>query len=182
MPRKDALANRTRAVAAATEVFRREGLSAGVDRIAREAGINVSTLYRNFPSKTELILAVGESLLEPLKVTCAQVLASDAPDVVHRLLADRVRTYREDRALSDAFGTVDLDPAIRRELFALATSAVVPVVERGHADGSLAADLDATDLLIALRMVTSAVASADNLCRDPLTYVRLVATGLRSHE
>ena len=48
---------------------------ASVDRIARLAGVSRSTLYRRFPSKDELLFAVGARQREELK---ASVVASTA--------------------------------------------------------------------------------------------------------
>jgi AcrR family transcriptional regulator len=177
MPRKDAVANRARVVAAATDVFAREGLDAGVGRVAREAGINVATLYRNFPSKSALILAVAEGLIAPLAVARDALLADDAPDVAGRFLAGHVARYPASRGLRDALlGAVD--PDVRRELHALAAEVLAPLADRAHADGSLAEHLDVTDLLIAIRMLNAAIASAEHLDRDPLRYAALLSRGL----
>jgi AcrR family transcriptional regulator len=179
-PRKDAVANRTRVLAAAAEVFRREGFGAGVEKIAREAGTNVSTLYRNFPSKSALQLAIGESLMHPLAAARDEALATDAPDAVGRFLRAQVAVHRDNRGLVDALGMPELDPDVRRRLLALAADVAAPVAERGHQDGSLAPALDVHDLLIAVRMVHGAIVSADDRARDPQPYVDIVARGLRS--
>jgi AcrR family transcriptional regulator len=179
-PRKDAVANRARILTAAAEVFRREGFGVGVEKIAREARINVATLYRNFPSKSALMLAIGESLMEPLEAARDAALADDAPDVVGRFLAAQVGVYEENRGVLDALSRPELDLEVRRRLIALGKEVVAPIAERGHRDGSLMVELDARDLLIALRMVTSAIASAANADRGPQAYVAIVARGLRA--
>ena len=56
--RADAERNRRRILDAAREVFARDGLDAGVDGIARAAGVGVGTVYRRFPTKDELLVAV----------------------------------------------------------------------------------------------------------------------------
>jgi AcrR family transcriptional regulator len=53
--RRDAAHNRTLLLDAASEVFARRGLDAGVEEIAREAGVGMGTLYRRFPTKQALI-------------------------------------------------------------------------------------------------------------------------------
>jgi AcrR family transcriptional regulator len=58
--RADAERNRRRILDAARKVFADEGLGAGVDAIARVAGVGVGTLYRRFPTKQELLVAVIE--------------------------------------------------------------------------------------------------------------------------
>jgi AcrR family transcriptional regulator len=53
--RRDAAANRRRILTAAELVFSERGLDAGVDEIARVAGVGMGTLYRRFPTKEALI-------------------------------------------------------------------------------------------------------------------------------
>jgi AcrR family transcriptional regulator len=53
--RRDAVHNRERLLAAAVSVFAEHGLEAGVEEVARSAGVGVGTLYRRFPSKQALI-------------------------------------------------------------------------------------------------------------------------------
>ena len=61
--RRDAVANRQRLLRAAAEVFAREGLEAGVEEIARVAGVGIGTLYRRFPTKDALIAELVRDLL-----------------------------------------------------------------------------------------------------------------------
>lgn len=53
--RKDAADNRARLLTAAVAVFNEQGLNAGVEDVARAAGVGMGTLYRRFPSKQALI-------------------------------------------------------------------------------------------------------------------------------
>ena len=56
--RADAERNRRRILVAAGEVFAVRGLDAGLDEIARHAGVGVGTVYRRFPDKHMLIEAL----------------------------------------------------------------------------------------------------------------------------
>jgi AcrR family transcriptional regulator len=58
--RADAERNRRRVLDAARQVFADEGLTVGVDAVARAAGVGVGTLYRRFPTKQDLLAAVIE--------------------------------------------------------------------------------------------------------------------------
>lgn len=73
--RADAQRNRERLLAAASAVFGERGANAPLDEIARRAGIGNATMYRHFPDRRELLIAVyadevaalcaqGEALLE----------------------------------------------------------------------------------------------------------------------
>ena len=56
--RSDAERNRRRLLDAAEELFRTRGLDVGVGEIAERAGIGRGTLFRNFPTKEDLIAAI----------------------------------------------------------------------------------------------------------------------------
>lgn len=56
--RADARANRKRLLAAAHAVFRERGLDAEMKLIAERAELGIGTIYRNFPTKEELINAL----------------------------------------------------------------------------------------------------------------------------
>jgi AcrR family transcriptional regulator len=64
--RRDAAENRARLLLAAGRVFDARGLDAGVEEIAREAGVGMGTLYRRFPTKDALIEALVHDLLETI--------------------------------------------------------------------------------------------------------------------
>ena len=57
-PRADAERNRRRLLDAAAELFGERGLDVGVAEIAQRAGVGRATLFRNFPTKEDLIAAI----------------------------------------------------------------------------------------------------------------------------
>lgn len=57
-PRADAQRNRDAILAAARETFAAEGVMASLDGIALRAGVGNATLYRNFPTRDDLLVAV----------------------------------------------------------------------------------------------------------------------------
>src|SRR5215470_16214044 len=65
-PRTDALRNRERILEVAKQSFSRSGANASLDEIAKEAGVGPGTLYRHFPTREELLLAVYRSEMEKL--------------------------------------------------------------------------------------------------------------------
>ncbi|MGZ3144390.1 TetR/AcrR family transcriptional regulator [Lentzea chajnantorensis] len=58
--RADAQRNRDAILAAARETFEAEGVLASLDAIALRAGVGNATLYRNFPTRDDLVAAVIE--------------------------------------------------------------------------------------------------------------------------
>lgn len=64
--RRDAAANRERILSAAVEVFSASGAEAGIDEVARRAGVGVGTVYRRFPTKDALLAEIVDQLLRDL--------------------------------------------------------------------------------------------------------------------
>ena len=92
--RRDAAANRARLVAAAVDVFNDQGIDAGVEAIARRAGVGVGTLYRRFPTKDALIDHLVAQVMADM--TAAAVEARDVAD--GRGLEQFVRTVADQLA------------------------------------------------------------------------------------
>ncbi len=66
---------------AAKDVFAREGFSqAGMEQVARNAGVSTATLYAHFPSKAELFRVVVEATIEDHAVAVQRsTLAGGSP-------------------------------------------------------------------------------------------------------
>jgi AcrR family transcriptional regulator len=75
--RADARANRARLVEAARAVFSERGLAAEMKEIAERAGVGVGTIYRNFPSKEDLVLAI---MRDALAAAIAEARVAEAMD------------------------------------------------------------------------------------------------------
>jgi len=76
--RRDAARNRDRLLSAAAQVFAENGLEAGVDDVARVAGVGTGTLYRHFPNKDALIDELVRDLLNELLEVATESL--EQPD------------------------------------------------------------------------------------------------------
>lgn len=82
--RADAQRNRTAILDAARTVFDADGIFAPIDTIATTAGVGNATLYRNFPTRDDLLAAVVEESVADL-LTEADALERDAsPDAALR--------------------------------------------------------------------------------------------------
>jgi len=71
--RADARRNRELLLVAAKEVFSERGPDAPLDEVARRAGVGSATLYRHFPDRRELLIAVYAD--EELTALCAEAEA-----------------------------------------------------------------------------------------------------------
>lgn len=76
--RRDAEKRRARLLATAQREFAAHGVDASLERIARDTGVAIGTLYRHFPSRIDLLLAAFEPRLREF-LDGAQV-ASDTAD------------------------------------------------------------------------------------------------------
>src|ERR1700728_1033653 len=91
--RVDAERNRQKVLDVAQGVFAAEGLAVPIDEIARRAGLGVGTLYRHFPTKEALFLAILVDRMERL-VADARELAR-APDPGEAFFGFLSRVVRE---------------------------------------------------------------------------------------
>ncbi len=149
--RADAERNRQRILTAAAEVFARRGLEAGLDEIARHAGVGTGTVYRRFPDKTMLVEALFERRIDDLlDVAHAGLEHEDAWQGLVWFLTRSIEMQQADRGLKELlFGDGGIGPALAVR-FAGKFESIFPVlealVERAQAGGQLRADLTATDL------------------------------------
>lgn len=77
--RADARRNRDAVLRAAATVFAAEGITAPLDDIARAAGIGNATLYRNFPTRDDLLAAVMVDSVDALLAESEVLEAGVAP-------------------------------------------------------------------------------------------------------
>lgn len=180
-PRQDVLRNRARLLEAARHAFAREGCDAGVDGIARDAGVGSATLYRHFPAKGDLIAAVLEQTIERLERVAGAACRRADPwagivDVVHAVCD----IQGDDRAVHDAISD-RLDPQLRARVRGRLTAALSPLVDAAHASGALRPDVSAADFVAILRMVGAASPRGAELSRRThRRYAALVLDGLRA--
>ncbi|MEV0584610.1 TetR/AcrR family transcriptional regulator [Nonomuraea sp. NPDC050310] len=88
--------NRQAIVAAARELFTREGFEAGMDQIAAEAGVSKVTVYNHFGSKEELFTEVVGQAMGEAHTTMAELAARLAgADDVREVLLDTARALVE---------------------------------------------------------------------------------------
>src|SRR3954469_18159951 len=101
--RADARRNHELLLAAAKEVFAEQGADAPLDDIARRAGIGNATLYRNFPTRADLMVAVFADEVAELSSRGEDLLGESCADdglfAWLRVFIEHVATKR-DLALS----------------------------------------------------------------------------------
>ncbi|KAA0932980.1 TetR/AcrR family transcriptional regulator [Streptomyces apricus] len=91
-PRSDARANRARIVEAGRSVFDGDR-SAGLQAVAKAAGVGQGTLYRHFPDREALLLAVYEEEVAALAADAAHLLSGHGPLEALRLWFERLAAH-----------------------------------------------------------------------------------------
>jgi AcrR family transcriptional regulator len=80
MPRRrDAREHRDKLIAAAQAEFAAHGVDASLEKIAREAGVAIGTLYRHFPTRLDLLMAAFKPRVQEFLDGASKALAIDDP-------------------------------------------------------------------------------------------------------
>jgi AcrR family transcriptional regulator len=170
--RADASRNVARLLAAAREVLGEEGDDAAFDVIARRAGVGNATLYRHFPTRADLLVAVYADEVAALRERAGHLLESAAPtDALFAWLDEFVVHVATRRPL--ALAATEGAGERRTELFHQWHAAITSTAERlvRRARPGLRSDVTAIDLLT--------LASGAALTTDP-THARHLIAMLRT--
>ena len=80
MPRRrDVQERRDKLLAAAQREFAAHGVDASLEKIARDAGVAIGTLYRHFPTRLDLLMAAFKPRLQEFLDGAAKALEMDDP-------------------------------------------------------------------------------------------------------
>ena len=162
-PRADALKNRERILEVAKQEFTRSGAKASLEDIAKKAGVGPGTLYRHFPTREELLVAVYRSEVEKL-AGAERTLADTLPPVEALrawllLFVDAVETKQ---IIAPVLNTLVGDPKkVFEASYAQIHEALRALVKRAIKSGDIRKDLDPIDLLRAIVGVANVSASPD---------------------
>jgi AcrR family transcriptional regulator len=77
--RADAARNRARLLDAATKQFAERGVETSLDDVAKAAGVGIGTLYRHFPTREDLVLAVYGAQIDALDARSRELATSEDP-------------------------------------------------------------------------------------------------------
>lgn len=180
--RADARRNRERILAAASAAFAEEGFDVGVAAIAKRAGVGTGTLFRHFPTKRDLEVAV---VLERAAAMRANLRASlEQPDpweAFATLMTGIVEQTACDRCLGQASKPeLQSDPRIRAlgdEMLA----GVEAVLRRGREAGVLRRDVSAEDIPVLASAIGTTMERFGNATPDLWRrYLGVVLDGLRA--
>jgi AcrR family transcriptional regulator len=164
---------RAKLLRAAGAVFAREGLDAPMPAIAAAAGAGVGSVYRQFPSKHDLLAALVVERLEDCREGADAALAGGGErwSALTDLLWMLAERQAADDVLGEAMATVSEHPAVQDALTA-ATAALERLLDAARAEGRLRADATTLDL----RLLFAATRAAKQLERD--AWRRMLELGI----
>jgi AcrR family transcriptional regulator len=138
---------RTRLLLAAGEVFARDGLDAPMPAVAAAAGAGVGSVYRQFPSKHDLLAALVVERLQESERGAEAALANreERWSALTGLLWTLAERQAGDDVLGEAMATVSEHPAVVEALAATLYS-LERLLDAARAEGKLRADATALDL------------------------------------
>ena len=142
--RADAARNFDALVAAARDVLTEYGVDAPMDEVARRAGVSIATLYRNFPTR--------EQLLENAYVSEDEAVCRFAEDAAQlgawEGITSWLRRFVDYVATKRAVATgIDRDSEVYRACTRALYEAGGPLLERAQQAGLMRSDVDIDDVM-----------------------------------
>ncbi|GGN89242.1 TetR family transcriptional regulator [Streptomyces albiflavescens] len=145
--RADARQNRARIIEVARDAFT-ESSDASLNSIAKRAGVGPGTLYRHFPTREALILAVYRHEVDQLAAYAPELLKEHPPLEALRLWFDRLAYYgRIKHGLSDVLHSLT-DDSLAGEIYASVIGAITLLLRACEDDGSIRPGVDPDDVLL----------------------------------
>lgn len=156
--RADAKANRAALIEAAKRLYARHGGPVPFTAVATEAGVGAGTLYRHFPTQTDLIVGLSQSVRDDVVATCErwlEVMESDPEAAWRAFIGDLVDLHLSAflPALGEEQVLDELMPRLaetRQEMLAAAER----IVAGARAAGLVDASADAAHVVGGIGVVT----------------------------
>ena len=171
----DAPAKRARLLAVSHRVFARDGLEAPMPALAAAAGIGVGSLYRQFPSKRDLLAALVVERLEEVTAEAEAALESPAGPwaALTAFLWDHSERAVGDDVLAEALAALQVDPEVKQAR-ARSTAALQRLLEAAKEEGEVRADATVLDL----RLIFAGARAAEGV--EPGAWRRALELGIDS--
>jgi AcrR family transcriptional regulator len=178
--RADAQRNLVRVLDAAREVFAEQGIDAPVTDIAERAGVGVGTIFRRFPTKDDLLVAVVEQrTVQLIEIADAALESSDPGAALRRFMETATAMHISDvcwcEAGSDIFGREGI-----RELTDVLVGKMGELLTEAQTAGQVRSDLRALDLPVLLMAVAKSGLMLETTVPGAWKrYLAIVLDGLR---
>jgi AcrR family transcriptional regulator len=177
--RADARRNREKVMAAARAAFAERGSEAQMDDVARRAKVGVGTVYRHFPTKEALFVALLEDTFARIAERARTTLDHDDPwEAFTALMWDAGESLAGDRALAEAMqAELTMAPCPGQLELADITAALI---ERAKVSGQMRADAMLDDIPMVMCGVGAATVRK-HLCANAWRrHLAIVLDGLHA--
>jgi AcrR family transcriptional regulator len=176
--RADARHNRDRILEAADHAFQESG-DASLNSIAKRAGVGAGTLYRHFPTREALILAVYQHDVQQLVDSVHDVLTEHEPLDALRVWFEQLASYvRVKHGLGQALNTAAAQTVVN-DTYAPVTAAVGELLAACEAAGAVRSGLRPADVLLVMGFLWRVTDDHDGRAQAARTF-DLVLDGLRA--
>ena len=164
--RADARRNRDALLRAAAAGFT-AGADPTLEKIARDAGVGIGTLYRHFPTREALVEAVYRTELDAVCAIVDDLLVDHEPAAALREWMDRYADFvTTKRGMAETFRAMVADGTVARaDTRAAIDEAVGTLLAAGARAGTLRGDVAADDVVTLLVGVFVATAGSDDRAR-----------------
>ncbi len=149
--RADAERNRERIVSAAARLFAEQGLSVPLEDVARAAGVGVATLYRRFPTRTDLAIAAFERNMASYEEAVDKALENPNPwEAFQNLVYQVCALQASDPGLRALLTTAFPASSVIEQRATEAMDKLGQVIARAQQDGTLRPDIGVGDIVVML--------------------------------
>lgn len=178
--RADAARNRQKLIDVATTAFTTDGVDVPLEDIARRGGVGIGTLYRHFPTREALVLAVYQHQIDQLRRASEELPTRYPPaDALHEWMRSFVRYAEIKRGVVALLRTLlearsDVLDDARQTL----RSSAQRLIDAATTAGTIRSGVDAPELIRAIGGICM-VTDRPGDDATALTLVDLVFDGLR---
>jgi AcrR family transcriptional regulator len=166
-------------VAAARDLFARNGLDVSVEEITQHAGVGMGTLYRHFPTKDELIDAVLEdAFAEILALAERAAAAEDAWAGLTSFLEGVLELRFQNRGVRELIESGNRG-ARHAEMRKRIRPVIRRLIERAQLQGTLRPDFKLDDVSFVFQAVGRVIESDDGRRNAWRRHLDFLLDGLR---
>ena len=184
--RRDAQERRERLIAAAQREFAARGVDASLEKIARDAGVAIGTLYRHFPTRLDLLMAAFEPRLQEFLGGAKNAIEMNDPwEGFLYYLENLFRLQAGDRGFNDFLSRRFPGSADTERIHDQMCGQIEVILARAQEAGQVRSDITQADIVNLIwsngRMIDATSTTAPNAWRRHLSLMLDAYRAERAH-